>query len=102
MQYGILVWDLTYENYIKPEFLLQKQVLRAISFTHCTPSPAPISSDLKILKPHDLFQLKLLCLVHDSVNRNVPSYFHPFFHWLVLFIFIRIHALVLINGCVNF
>ena len=32
LQYGILVWGLTYETYINPVLLLQKRVIRAISF----------------------------------------------------------------------
>ena len=36
-------------------------------------------SDLKILKLHDLFQLKLLSFVYDCVNRIFPSCFHSFF-----------------------
>ena len=36
MQYGILVWGLTYESYINPVFLLQKRVIKAISFHHFT------------------------------------------------------------------
>ena len=79
LQYGILVWGLTYETYINPVFLLQKRVVRAISFVHFTAPSSPIFSDLKILKLHDLFQLKLLSFVYDCVNRTSPSCFHSFF-----------------------
>ena len=79
LQYGILVWGLTYETYIKPVYLLQKRVLRAISFEHHTSPSTPIFSDLKILKLHDLFQLKLLGFVYDCVNKTAPPYFHSFF-----------------------
>ena len=79
LQYGILVWGLTYETYIKPVYLLQKRVLRAISFEHYTSPSTPIFSDLKILKLHDLFQLKLLGFVYDCVNKTAPPYFHSFF-----------------------
>ena len=63
LQYGILVWGLTYETYIKPVFLLQKRVLRAISFRHYTSASTPIFADLKVSKLHDLSQSKLLCFV---------------------------------------
>ena len=62
LQYGILVWGLTYETYINPVFLLQKRVVRAISVAQFTAPSSPIFSDLEILKLHDLFQLKLLGL----------------------------------------
>ena len=81
LQYGILVWGLTHDTYINPVFLLQRRVVRAISFekfyfsfyTYC------IFLNLKILKLHDLFQLKLLTFVYDFVNKIAPSYFHSFF-----------------------
>ena len=79
LQYGILVWGLTYETYINPVFLLQKRVVRAISFERFTSHSNPIFSDLKILKLHDLFQLKLLCFVYESVHKISPICFHNFF-----------------------
>ena len=79
LQYGILVWGLTYETYINPVFLLQKRVVKAISFANFTSPSTPIFSDFKILKLYDLFQLKLLSFVYDCVNRISPSCFHSFF-----------------------
>ena len=79
LQYGILVWGLTYETHINPVFLLQKRVTRAIAFEHFTSPSTPLFSDLKILKLRDLFQLKLLSFVYDSVNKISPSCFHSFF-----------------------
>ena len=82
LQYGILVWGLTYETYIKPVFLLQKRVIRAISFQNYAAPSSPIFSDLKILKLHDLFQLKLLSFVYECVNKISPTNFHTFFDTL--------------------
>ena len=79
LQYGILVWGLTYETYINPVFLLQKRIIRAMSFEHFTSHSAPIFLNLKILKLHDLFQLKLLSFVYESVNKISPVCFHNFF-----------------------
>ena len=79
LQYGILVWGLTYETHINPVFLLQKRAVRAISFEHYTASSTPIFSDLKILKLQDLFHLKLLSFVYECVNKISPSCFHSFF-----------------------
>ena len=67
LQYGILVWGLTFETYINPVFLLQKRVIRAIAFEHFTSSTTPLFSDLKILKLHDSFKLKLLTFVYDCL-----------------------------------
>ena len=79
LQYGIVVWGLTYDVHIKPIYLLQKRVVKAIAFEHFTSPSTPIFSDLKILKLQDLFQLKLLCFVYDCVNKKSPSCFHKFF-----------------------
>ena len=79
LQYGILVWGLTHDTYINPVFLLQKRVVRAISFENFTSHSTPIFLNLKILKLHDLFQIKLLTFVYDCINKTAPSYFHSFF-----------------------
>ena len=34
LQYGILVWGLTYQTYINPIFLLQERDIRSIAFEH--------------------------------------------------------------------
>ena len=60
-------------------FLLQKRVIRAISFEHFTAPTTPIFSDLKILKLHDLFKLKMLIFVYESVNKFSPICFHNIF-----------------------
>ena len=82
LQYGILVWGLTYESYTNPVFLLQKRVIRAISLEHFTSHSTQIFSDLKILKLKDLFQLKLLSFVYESVLKISPVCFHDFFNTL--------------------
>ena len=82
LQYAILVWGLTYETYINPVFLLQKRVIRAISFQNYAAPSSPIFSNLKILKLHDLFQLKLLSFVYECVNKISPTNFHTFFDTL--------------------
>ena len=57
----------------------QKRVVRAISFENFTAPSMPIFSDLKILKVHDLFQLKMLSFVYDCIKKIAPPYFHSFF-----------------------
>ena len=82
LQYGIIVWGLTYDIHTKPIYLLQKKVVRAIAFKSFTSPSAPIFSDLKILKLYDLLDLKLLIFVFESVNKIPPSCFHNFFEIL--------------------
>ena len=79
LQYGIIVWGLTYEIHTKPIYLLQKKVVRAIAFKSFSSPSTPIFSELKILKLYDLFELKLLSFVYESVNMISPVFFHSFF-----------------------
>ena len=82
LQYGIVVWGLTYEVHTKPIYLLQKKVVRAIACKSFTSESTPIFSDLKILKLYDLFYLQLLTFVYESVNKISPICFHNFFETL--------------------
>ena len=77
LQYGILVCGLVYETHIKP--VLQKRVLRAISFENYAAHSTPIFLNLKILKLHDLFRPKLLSFVYQYVKRISPSSFNTCF-----------------------
>ena len=56
--------------------------LKAISFQHFTCHSSPIFSDFKILRLHDLFHLKLLCFVYESVHKLSPICFNNFFQSL--------------------
>ena len=78
LQYGIIVWGLTYEIHTKPIYLLQKKVVRAIAFKSFSSPSTPIFSELKILKLYNLFELKLLSFVYESVNMISPVFFHSF------------------------
>ena len=79
LQYGLIVWGQTYASYIEPVFRLQKKAIRAISFQPRLSPSLPIFKDLKLLKLSDIFELRLLTFVFDSVNKTSPECFHNFF-----------------------
>ena len=79
LQYGLIVWGQKYASYIDPIFKLQKKAIRAISFQPCTSPSLPIFNDLKLLKLSELFELRILIFVFDSVNKTSPTCFHDFF-----------------------
>ena len=79
LQYGIVVWGLTYDTYIKPIFILKKKVERAITFNNFSAPSAPIFLTLRLLKLQDLFEMKLLTFVYEAFNKFSPSCFHEFF-----------------------
>ena len=80
LQYGIVVWSLTYTSYIKPIFTLQKKTVRAIAFENYYAPSSPIFLALELLQLQDLFELKLLSFVYKSVNGISPSCSHGFFN----------------------
>ena len=79
LQYGLIVWGQTYASYIDPIFKLQKRAVRAISFQPRMSPSLPIFNDFKLLKLSEIFELRLLTFVFDSINKTSPSCFHDFF-----------------------
>ena len=79
LQYGIIVWGLTYEVHTKPINLLQKKVVRAIAFKNLSSPSIPLFSDVKILQVYDLLNLKLLSFVYESLNKTSPVCFQNLF-----------------------
>ena len=79
LQYGLVVWGQTYASYTDPIFNLQKKAVRAISFQPRMSPSLPIFKDLKLLKLSEIFELRLLSFVFDSVNKTSPNCFHDFF-----------------------
>ena len=82
LQYGIIVLGLAYNTHTNPIYLLQKKVVRPIVFKNFTSPSTPIFSELKILKLYDLFNLKLLTFVYESLNLISPTFFHNIFETL--------------------
>ena len=79
LNYGISSWSLSYETHQKHLFLLQKKVLRCISFRpYCSPS-LPIFHSLKVLTLKDLIHFNILNFVYKSINKFTPPVFHNFF-----------------------
>ena len=79
LQYGLIVWGQTYASYIDPILILQKKAVRAISFESRTSPSLPIFNDLKLLKLSELFELRLLTFVFDSLNKTSCTCFNDFF-----------------------
>ena len=71
---------------ISNQYIIYKRVVRAIAFMNFTSPSSPIFSDLKILQLYDLFHLKLLLFVYESVNRNLLLSFSIFLKFCQMFI----------------
>ena len=58
---------------------LQKKAIRNISHQSLLCHTIPIFKTLKLLKPPDIFKLRLLTFVFESLNKLAPHYFHNYF-----------------------
>ena len=79
LNYGIIVWGLTFDTYLTPLFILQKKILRCIKFQQPTAPSAPLFHSLMIVKLEDMLHLNVLTFVYKAINKLSPVYFHNYF-----------------------
>ena len=79
LQYVIIVWGQTFTSYLKAFDLIQKKIVRAIAHQHPFSHTLPIFKSFKLLQLHDIFRIKLLCFVFESINKLNTYCFHNFF-----------------------
>ena len=77
--YGIIIWGQTYESTIKPLFILQKKLVRLMTFSDFNAHSNPIFSKLKILKLPDLVFLQTALFMYDFHSGNLPVSFSLYF-----------------------
>ena len=70
---------MTYPSFLEPIHVLQKKVLKAITFSDITASSDPLFDRLQVLELADLFQVQVLSFVYECVNKIAPSYFSGYF-----------------------
>ena len=77
--YGITALGLTYATYLNPLLLVQKKILRCISFQQFSAPSAPIFHSLKLLKLEDIIHSNILTFVYKAIHKLSPSCFHNYF-----------------------
>ena len=77
--YGIVVWGHTYQSTIDPLIIIQKKVLRLITFSKFDAHSNPIFLQLQILKFPDLVYLYTALFMHDYYTKNLPISFSSYF-----------------------
>ena len=82
LTYGIHVWGLTFNSYLEPIYILQKKVLKSITFSDMMAPSMPLFHDLQLLNPNDLHNLHISLFVYECVNWLYPAYFAYFFNLL--------------------
>ena len=79
LNYGILVWGLTYDTYSDQLFIVQEKVLRCIACQPFTAPTTPLFHSLKLVKLQHILQFSTLTFVYKAINRLSPACFHSYF-----------------------
>ena len=84
--YAIPVWGVANDSIINPIKVLQKKIVRLITFTDTFPRPhgplthtIPIFYQLEILIVSDIFKLQTAKFVYNCVNLLAPNQFSNFY-----------------------
>ena len=77
--YVITVWGLTYPTYLQPLFILQKRMIKAMTYSSVLDHSDPLFRDLELLRLSDIHSLQLLSFVYNCVNHITPDYFSDYF-----------------------
>ena len=79
LSYGVSVWGLTHPTILDPIVMLQKKVVRAITFQDKHAHSTPLFFQLKTLKLFDIHSLHLLCFVYDCIKGQSLACFGEIF-----------------------
>ena len=82
LSYGIHVWGITYSAYFDLIFVLQKKVLKSITFNEITSPAIPIFHNLELLILADIHNLQVVSFVYECVTGLSPFYFYDYFQTL--------------------
>ena len=76
---ALIVWGNTYKSTIDPIFILQKKVIRLITFSGYFEHTNSLFATLKILKVHDLAFYQTDLFMYDYKTQKLPEVFDDFF-----------------------
>ena len=79
LTYCLVVWGNTYSSSLNPLFILQKKIVRLITFSHYKDHTNPLFINLKIFKLHDLVFLLSATFMYNFHNNNLPDFLNSFF-----------------------
>jgi len=77
--YGIIAWGNTYQTTLQLLYLLQKKVVRIITFSKFDEHSAPIFKHLNFIKIFDLVILKISIFMYKYNSKLLPCAFDSFF-----------------------
>ena len=73
--FGVLHINHTFRNF----FVLQKKIIKMMTFNKQTAHSTAIFANVQLLKIDDIRQLQLLSFVYDCLNKLAPTCFHHYF-----------------------
>ena len=76
IQYGIVVWGLTHKSYLNSIYIIQKRVIKAMTFSDVMSQSAPLFHQLEILKLQDVHILQTVSFVFNCVRDLGPDHFN--------------------------
>ena len=79
LMYGLRAWGTTYQTTIQPLYLLQKKVVRIITFSKFDEHSSPLFKQLSFVKIFDLVTFKISTFTYKYNNNLLPCVFPLFF-----------------------
>ena len=73
LSYGLSVWGTSNEDQLSKLMLLQKKIIRAITFSDFYAHTSPLFKDLNILKIRELYSHKIGSLMWDFDHNTLPN-----------------------------
>ena len=79
LTYCNIVWASTYPSRLKSLFMLQKKIVRIMTFAKYKENSKPLFLSLKILNIYELNIYLMALFMYSYFNENLPSYFNNYF-----------------------
>ena len=75
-------WGLTYPSLLNPISVLQKKIVRVLSFSDKNAPSTPTFDSLKVLKFNDMITMHIVSFVYECVDNLSPAYFSNYLTWI--------------------
>ena len=79
LMYCNIVWSSTYPTRLKLIFVIQKKILRIMTFSKYSEESRSLFPSLKIHKIYELNILQMALFMYTYFNDNLPSYFTNYY-----------------------
>ena len=79
LAYGVSTWGLTYPSLLDHILILQKKIIRIITFNEVTAPSGPLFDILQILKLNDIIFIHIVSFVYECAHNLAPALFNNYF-----------------------